>query len=173
MRRPDELQDFRLFKFSIQAFANAFLEEVGRGAVLDFSVANWLFRSSPDRTFPKIRYLCKRSGTIFGTIPTSCALTSRGRNPSPSQTPPGISMPKRAKMAAGSSDHSAVDWLGLPLLSLTLACGGRGNHIYGIHEGPSSAESDMVRPHCRLGFHGRMMCCPGSPRRTHEVARSR
>ena len=41
MQRLDESPDFRPFKFRIQAFTNAFLEEVGRVAATERSVTNY------------------------------------------------------------------------------------------------------------------------------------
>ena len=132
------------------------------------------FHSSPDKICPMIKYPRKRSGTTYGTNPISRGSMRKGKKPNQRGTISGTLMQKRAIIVAGNLGHSVAGLLVLPRLSHMSASDGRGNHAFGIHRGQSLVGlSGMVRPRCRLGFHGKMMCCLGYPHQTHKAARLR
>ena len=132
------------------------------------------FHSSPDKICPMIKYPRKRSGTTYGTNPISRGSTRRGKKPNQRGIISGTLMQKRAMMVAGSLGRSVAGLLVPPRLSHMSASDGRGNHAFGIHKGQSLVDlSGMVRPLCQLGFHGKMMCCPGCPHRMHKAAKLR
>ena len=158
MQRLDESPDFRPFKFRIQAFTNAFLEEVTSLMMTTIGITALVTSSFAARAtgFPRRKDTYEkgechnrrsvgmssditpavsyhRSGTFCGTNPTSHGSTKRVRSQSQKAITSGMSMRKRLR-AAGSSEPSNGSSPARPLVSRTSACAGHGRRGYGTRK---------------------------------------
>jgi hypothetical protein len=190
MQRLDESPDFRPFKFRIQAFTNAFLEEVCRWISLAISVrpdvsctalSPRLPRGgSPDeegmhlllRPDPRLT-LGARSGTICGITSTSRGTTKTGRRRRAKGTTSGASTPGSSRMAAGRSARFIGGLLGRHPRPRTSAFGGRGRPASGTHRTRGqTCLCTTRRPGCLHGSRGPTTSWPAHLRQTRRVATS-
>lgn len=152
MERLDQSQDFRPFKFRIQAFTTAFSEMLAAKGFADNDVPvkrirNYLWtqpcvsRFNDDGKKAKVRFYPFRSLPLpFGSSPFPC----RSRK----ATTSGPSKPRKYPERSGSSENSLAASK-VPLSpSLSLACRGRGLRECGILKfppHPSTPPSPLLR----------------------------
>lgn len=192
MQRLDESPDFRPFKFRIQAFTNAFLEEVRWVFVCDVQLAlsiplacasglprgenpnekgassQTLFVLLTELTFELTRY-----ATFCGTNHTSLGSMRMARSRSRRVTTSGTLM-RRRPMVAGCSVLSSGDLQARRLAWPMSVCDGLGLHASGIrkHRGPICSLIIALR-RCRHGYLGKMRYCREYPPRMLRTAMSR
>lgn len=161
MQRLDESPDYRPFKFRIQAFTNAFLEEV---CVFFFPLVCFcetlipcqlsrqgypeekipmkkvgrhfrLWSDEVKRQIKNRRSVTFRFETFCGTNPTSHDSTKREKSQNPREITFGTWM-QRNQRADGCSDRFNGDWRERPPVSLMLDFAGRGHPGSGIPRHP-------------------------------------